>query len=139
MNITVITDQSALPAPRRVSDALPIRQALIENPGKWVEFSDVIGVQAATIKGGIVKAFQPKGSFDAFTSKGKLLAVFLGEPEAATEEPQEAAEAVEEAPVEDKPAKAPRVRKTKAQRDAEAAQAALDAEDAPVAVATEEV
>jgi hypothetical protein len=132
MNITAITDTTALPKARQTSDALPIRKVLTENPGVWHEFTEVTGVNAAQIKGGITKAFQPKGAFDAYTVKGSILAVYKGE-EGTDEQPVE----VEEAP---KPRRAPR--KTKAQKDAEAAQAAFDAEDAPAvesADATEEV
>jgi hypothetical protein len=133
MNITAITDTNALPKARQTSDALPIRKVLTENPGVWHAFTEVTGVTAAQIKGGITKAFQPKGAFDAYTVKGSILAVYVGE-QGTDEQPVE----VEEAP---KPRRAPR--KTKAQKDAEAAQAALDAEDAPEvtesAVATEEV
>jgi FKBP-type peptidyl-prolyl cis-trans isomerase len=109
INITPI-DIDKLPQ-RRKSDAQTISDTLTAQPGQWFEVTDAKGINTNQINKGLHKAFKPVGAFEAFVADKKIFARFTEQDQTATEAPAEEV-------------KAPRVRKTKAQRDAEKAAAA---------------
>ena len=70
--------------PRQRDDYIAFAQHLIDNPGVWVKMRTAptwktAGTAAYKVRNGQLKAFQPAGAFDAYSTGREVIARYIGE------------------------------------------------------------